>query len=150
MQSIQRERWFPYPLEKTYIILTDVSKFARVVKRIDSLSVLERDGQNGRVAAVIDLPGGKLVATEGAVEGEDNQYLQFKTETPFPMTIRWDLQAATQDEISGTLVNYRVQIDLSSILSVLPTMILNGFLSSEMEGDLERLREILEETPANE
>ena len=144
MQSIERERWLAFPLETTYAILTDVAKFAKIVKRIDSLTVLERVGQNGRVAAVIDLPGGKLISTEGEVEGDENQYLQFKTTEPFPMVIRWNLEAQTQDGTAGTFVKYHVQIDLSSILSVLPSIILNGFLSAEMEGDLDRLRLMLE------
>ncbi len=143
MQSIERERWLPFAIETTYTTLTDVDKFAKIVKRIDALHVLEREGANGRVNAVIDLPGGKLIETEGAVEGEDNQFLQFKSEEPFPMVIRWELKSETQDDISGTLVHYHVQLDLSSILSVLPTMILNGFLSAEMEGDLTRLNDML-------
>lgn len=143
MQSIERDRWLPFTLEATYATLTDVDKFAQIVKRIDALEVLERAGQNGRVNAVIDLPGGKLIETQGAVEGEENQFLQFKSEEPFPMIIRWELKAETQGEISGTLVHYHVQLDLSSILAVMPTMILNGFLSAEMEGDLTRLNDML-------
>lgn len=144
MQPIQREHWFPYPLETTYTTLTDVTKFAKIVKRIDSLKVLERTGQNGRVAAVIDLPGGKLVQTEGAVAGEDNEYLEFRTEKPFPMVIRWDLVGQTRDVVNGTSVTYSVAIDLSPVLAFLPAKILDGFLSTEMEGDLDRLLEILQ------
>ncbi len=149
MQSITRSRWFPHSPTTIYSVLSNPDKLARVVKRLHSVTVLERTGDQGAVRAVIDLPGGKFIETEGHVEGLEDQNLHFQTEQPFPLKISWALQSETQDTRSGTAVEYTVAVDFSPVLAFISGMVLNGFLSSEMEGDLQRLTDLLiEDTTA--
>lgn len=143
MQEIERSQWLPHSVESIYAVLTDVEKFTTIVKRVDSLTVLERDDIRGKVKAVVDLPGGKIFQTEGVVSGNHNETLSFETQKPFPLEIHWALQAETRDNEAGTLVNYKIRLDLTSIIAFVPDIVLNGYLSAEMDGDLKRLEELL-------
>ena len=144
MQEIKRTQWLPYSAEAIYTVLTDVEKFAQIVKRVDSLTVLERDDIRGKVKAVVDLPGGKIFQTEGVVIGDHNQNLSFQTQEPFPLEIHWALQAETRNHTMGTLVDYTIRVDLSPIIAFVPDVVLNGYLSAEMDGDLKRLEALMQ------
>jgi ribosome-associated toxin RatA of RatAB toxin-antitoxin module len=144
MQEIERSQWLPYSVESIYTVLTDVEKFAMIVKRLDSITVLERDDIRGKVKAVVDLPGGKIFETEGVVSGNHNKALSFTTQQPFPLEIHWALQSDTHNNEPGTLVNYTIRIDLSPIIGFVPDIVLNGYLSAEMDGDLKRLEAIMQ------
>lgn len=143
MQEIERNQWLPHSVEDIYAVLTDVEKFAAIVKRVDSLTVLERDDIRGKVKAVVDLPGGKVFQTEGIVSGNHNETLSFETQEPFPLEIHWAVRAEPQNNMPGTLVNYKIRLDLSPIVAFVPDIVLNGYLSAEMDGDLKRLEEIM-------
>lgn len=144
MQEIERTQWLPYSVDAIYAVLTDVEKFTTIIKRVDSLTVLERDDIRGKVKAVVDLPGGKIFHTEGVVSGNYNQNLSFQTQEPFPLEIHWVLQAETRNRTMGTLVNYTIRLDLSPIIAFVPDIVLNGYLSAEMDGDLKRLEALMQ------
>ena len=145
MQTVERSRWLPYNQSEIYAVLTDVQKFAQIVKRIVSLEVLERNGEVGRILAKIDLPGGKTIQTEGRVTGNLDDNLAFNSDQPFPMAITWQLMASEQDGTAGTMVSYSIAVDLSSKVAFLSQLVLNGYLSSELDGDLGRLETFVQE-----
>jgi ribosome-associated toxin RatA of RatAB toxin-antitoxin module len=149
MQTVERTRWLPYSSAQIYHVLTDVEKFAQIVKRIIALDVLERNGDVGRILATIDLPGGKTIQAEGRVSGSNNEKLAFETDKPFPLAINWQLSPAEQDGSPGTTVSYTVAVDLSAKVAFLSKIVLNGYLSTELEGDLDRLEQFLQDEDAN-
>lgn len=140
MQTVTRSRQFPYKPEIIYELITTPNKLAQIVKRLESITVLEREGETGRVLAVLDLPGGKSVETEGHVVGDYGKQVRFSTAEPFPLEITWELKAHGDD---STQVNYTIAVDFSPVLAFLSAIVLKGYLSAEMERDIDRLHELL-------
>jgi ribosome-associated toxin RatA of RatAB toxin-antitoxin module len=150
MHTVSRSRWMPYTPESIYAALTAPEKLAQIVKRIDSIQVLERQGDYGKVLARIDLPGGKMIETVGTVEGEVGKSLIFTTTEPFPLSNLWEFEVRSQDGAPGTYVTNTLQLDLSPVAAFVSGLVLTGYLSAELDGDLERLEEMVanETTPA--
>ncbi|MCB9435725.1 MAG: SRPBCC family protein [Anaerolineales bacterium] len=139
MQNITCTRWFPHPTSTIYQTLTTPDKLPQIVKRLQAVDVLERAEEQGRVWAKIDLPGGKVIETEGTVTGTLNQYLAFETEKPFPLQISWRLSP----ESNGTAVQYTIGVDFSPVIELLSGLVLKGYLQPEMEQDLSKLESLL-------
>ena len=150
MKSINQSRWMPYHPNHIYQLLTESEKLTQVVKRIQSIEVLERYAESGKVRARIDLPGGKFVDMIGHVEGEVGQRLSFNGEQPFPLQIIWKLTDDVQDGKIGTIVLYTVKVDLSPVVAFISNLVLGGYLSAEMKKDLDMLEDLMahEYTPA--
>lgn len=149
MQTITRSRWMAFEVTTLYTVLTDSEKFAKIVKRINHLEVVERRSDDeGIVLAQLDLPGGKTLKTKGEVKGVLNQRLSFETNQPFPLEILWELQPENHGEVEGALVTYTVSMDLSPMVSFVPERVVKGYMSSEMDGDLKRLEDTVESTLA--
>ena len=145
MKTIERQRWIPYPADQVYLALTDPNTIEKVVKRIESLEILERDQETGTILVTIDLPGGRSIETEGKVDGIPGVELTFTTEAPFPMVIKWRMEPdqPSKEEPIGTQVTYNIALDLSPIVAFVPDVVLRGYLSSELESDLERLESVM-------
>ena len=91
MQHVESSLWLPYDARSIYECLTDPNSLARVVKRIDSIAVIDRDGDSGSVVVVPDLPARKVVETTGHVSGTPYEQLTFRTDEPFPLEFAWKL-----------------------------------------------------------
>lgn len=139
MYSVTRSRWLPYSPDVIYQVLTDPNKLVQIVKRIEGLTVLERDGEKGRAIAQIDLPGKKTINAEGFVEGVPGKYLTFYANEPFKLRNVWELSPEENRLTFGTRVQYSLAMDLSTIVEFWSKLILNAFLSAELDRDLERL-----------
>lgn len=139
MYDISCTRWFAYTPSTIYQTLTTPDKLPLVVKRLRAIGVLERGENQGRVWAKIDLPGGKLLETEGTVTGTLDQYLAFTTEKPFPLHISWYLFP----ENARTAVEYTIGIDFKPLADFLSGAVLKGYLQPEMEQDLLQLENLL-------
>ncbi|MBI5930960.1 MAG: SRPBCC family protein [Chloroflexi bacterium] len=146
MHTISRTRWIPYSPHFVYAVLTDPEKFEQIVKRIEAIRILERHGERGTILAKIDLPGRKWIETTGTVEGEVGKRLVFTTHEPFPLKITWDLKPEIQGTLIGSRVTNSVELDLSPIAALWSKLVLTGYLSTEIDDDLQRL----EDTVANE
>lgn len=143
MQSVSQPYWLAYPPAAVYQTLTDPDKLASIVKRLENIEVIDRDGDSGEVLATIDLPGGKTLQTRGQVEGVPHSDLSFKTEEPVKLNIIWKLSSATKDQIDGCDVVYTIEVDLTPVAAFISGLVLKGFLSTEMLQDLERLEILL-------
>ncbi|NDJ87243.1 MAG: SRPBCC family protein [Chloroflexi bacterium] len=143
MQTISCSRWIGRSPSDVYEVLTDPAKLVTIVKRLAGIEVLHRDGDVGRVKAILDLPGGKHVATEGKVTGRSDSFLSFTTSTPFELEITWELTADLRDGIAGTDVVYRAGVDFGPMIEFLSKLVLSGYLTTEMERDLDKLEGFL-------
>ena len=152
MQTVTSSRWVQFPIDFVYLTLTDPQKLVSVVKRLKKIDVLERTEKQGSVIAQIDLPGGKLIETHGTVTGTPDKKLSFSTDKPLPLTINWELEAAEQSSVIGTAITYSVSVDFSPMVAFVSGIVLKGYLSSEMEQDLQNLVDLLaaesQSTPA--
>jgi hypothetical protein len=146
MQSVTCDHWLPFTPDKIYATLTDTDKLAQIVKRLESIEVLDRNGDSGDVMAVIDLPGGKKFRTLGHVEGIPGQRLAFQTDMPVTLNIIWELSAETREGQHGAYIQYTAEIDFKSVAAFVSKVMLHGYLSSEMQRDLETLESILTAT----
>lgn len=139
MQSVNCSRWIPFSVDVVYETLTSPEKLASVVKRLHSLTVLDRQGNVGSVLAVLDMPGGKVVETKGKVDGDEGKWVRFSSEQPFPLEIKWEVTAEDRNAIAGTQISYTITVDFSPLVAFVSGLVLKGFLSTEMEQDLDRL-----------
>jgi hypothetical protein len=139
MHIISRSRWIPYSPHFVYDVLTNPEKFEQIVGRIESIRVLEREGQRGKVLAKIDLPGRKWIETIGMVEGEIGKWVKFSANDPFPLRITWQLQPEIQGTLIGSRVTNIVELDLSPLVAFWSKLALTGYLSTEIDEDLQRL-----------
>lgn len=144
MQSVSRSVWLPYRPKQIYQVLTDPDKLAAIVKRLEHIEVLERNGEEGKVMATIDLPGGKSLETPGYVQGVPEQRLSFSTKEPVVLNIIWQLSPATEEGIAGTAIIYTIEVDFSPVATFISGVMLKGYISSEMKRDLRTLERIME------
>lgn len=139
MQIVSRSRWIPYSPDDIYAALTRPDDLPQIVKRIDAMKVLRHDGNSGQVEVRIDLPGGKWVNVIGEVKGRPGEGIQFKAEQPFPITNTWSLTPQERGLKVGTLATMSIELDLSPVVAFWSNLLLRGYLSSELDGDLMRL-----------
>lgn len=143
MHTITQTSWLPYSPQTIYDVLTSPEKLATIVKRLKSIEVVSREGETGDVIAVLDLPGGKTLRTRGRVLGDIGQSLVFSTDEPVHLVIAWALEEQVQDGQIGTLVNYCVEVDFSPVAAFVSSIVLKGYLASEMKRDLQTLADLL-------
>ena len=141
MQHVEASQWLPYTPETIYDCLTDPDSLARVVKRIDQISVIDREGDRGRVAVVLDLPARKVVETTGQVSGVPHQQLSFRTDEPFPLEFSWKFTP----ERDGTQVTAALGVDLSRYGIPMAGILVRSIISSELKDDLGRLQALMAE-----
>lgn len=146
MQSVTCSHWSPYPSHDIYTTLTDPVKLAAVVKRLQSIEVLDRNEETAEVVTIIDLPGGKVFRTMGHVEGIPGQQIIFRTDLPLKLNIIWEFATEIRDEVEGTAINYTVEVDFAPVAKFISKVMLHGYLSSEMQRDLAKLDEIMSTT----
>jgi ribosome-associated toxin RatA of RatAB toxin-antitoxin module len=139
MQIVSRSRWIPYSPDEIYEALTKPDDLPLIVKRIDAMKVLSHEGNRGQVEVRIDLPGGKWVDVIGEVEGQPGKGIQFRAERPFPITNTWSLTPEERGLKVGTLATMAIELDLSPLIAFWSNLLLRGYLSSELDGDLLRL-----------
>ena len=145
MQTINRTAWLPFAPDQIYTVLTDPEKLSAVVKRLEHIEVLERDGEHGKVMATLDLPGGKTLQTPGEVNGIPGEALSFSTIEPVVLNITWGLKAEAQDGIHGTAIDYGIAVDFSPVAAFISGVMLKGYISSEMKRDLRALERLMDQ-----
>jgi hypothetical protein len=141
VQHVESSQWLPYDARSIYECLTDPPSLARVVKRIDQISVLDRAGDSGRVTVVLDLPARKVVETTGRVSGTPYEALSFRTDEPFPLEFTWKLTP----EGEGTQITAALGVDLSSYGIPMAGILVRSIISSELKDDLGRLQALMAE-----
>lgn len=145
MHTVSRSRWMPYPASEIYKILTAPEKLVQIINRIESIKILQQKGDHeAEVIAQVDLPGGKFMETPGRVWGVPNQKLVFET-TDAKLALRneWRLESQTHNGKSGTQVAHILAIDLSFLVALWASFLLDRFLGAELDADLTRLENML-------
>jgi hypothetical protein len=140
VQHVESSEWLPYDAQTIYECLTNPDSLAKVVKRIDRISVIDREGDSGSVQVVLDLPARKVVETTGQVSGTPYEQLTFRTDEPFPLEFAWKL---TPDADGGTQVVATLGVDLSSYGIPMAGLLVRSIISSELKDDLGRLRDLM-------
>lgn len=139
MTIVTRSRWIPFPPMQVYETLTNTDALAAIVRRIEQITIQERNSDEARVIAKLDMPGGKFVETGGQVSGIPYEKLTCQTYNPFPLQFTWLFKPVEQSGVAGTEVISSLEVDISFFVAIFSNLILNSILSAELDGDLERL-----------
>lgn len=139
MDTVQTSRWLPHTPQTIYEFLTTPDALAAVVKRIEQARVVERQGEQGKVAVTLDLPARKTVDTIGEVDGLPYEQLSFKTQDPFPLHFQWQLAPHTENGQHGTQVTASLGVDLSAFGIPIAGLLVRSIIASELKEDLGRL-----------
>lgn len=143
MEHVEKSIWLPYDPATVFAFLTQPQSLAAVVGRIAEIKVLEREGNQGKVEVVLDLPARKVVKTTGEVKGQENQHLSFQTQEPFPLAFSWRFVPSQQGEQVGTEVLAALDFDLSTFGIPIAGMMVRGIIAGELQEDLARLQALL-------
>jgi hypothetical protein len=148
MTKVTYSRWIPYDHETVYNVLTDLDVLPQIVNRINSIEVIERDGNVGKVNIKMDLPARIVVDSAGEVEGVPHERLSFRTQDPFPIQFAWTLTPKTQNGTAGTELVASLNLGIKE--NAFANMIIKNVMSAELNGDVDRLVQWLKTHPVEE